>query len=281
MSSLRAADRRRPHARLAFALALLAVLALDGCGGSASPGASATSGLPAGSRAVVSASADSPSRARAYADAVDLRPADVPQLEVVAASTALGSSQEGGKGECGLHVSTRGRIAGVLSDRFRSGTAKHGVSVESAVEVMPSAARASAEVRSLRTVLGSASGRGCLARELGHASSVAAARGAGRRVSVKDTGVRLASIDLGSAVAGGGVAGFSVSFVMHFVLPTPSGPRSFALHMRADRLYAAVGNAEISLVVTGTGEVPPSALEAHLFSLLVERAVAGEAPSKD
>jgi hypothetical protein len=201
-----------------------------------------------------------------------LRPGDLPQFSAAAQTQKLGSSAAA---VCGLKVSTHGRLAGVRSDRFRSGTALHGVTLSSTIEVMRSASRSTAEISSVRSALANAAQRRCIRDRLGRAIEAAAARGAGRRVRITDGAVTLAPIQLGARFGGARVAGFIVGYVAHLKLRHPTAPAAYTFRTRSDLLYAAVGRTEISLFATATGSPAPASLEARLFSLLIVRAGAG------
>jgi hypothetical protein len=248
-------------------LLLLAALGAGGCGAASSHDSTgAASSAPA-----APASTRTPAGARAFAASVALRPGDLPQFSAAAQPQKLGSSTSA----CGLRVSTRGRVAGVRSDRFKSGTALHGVTLSSTIELMRSARRPRAEIASVRGALADARQRRCIRDKLGGAIEAAAARGAGRRVRITNGAVTLAPIALGATFARARVAGFSVGYVARLQLRRATGRVAYTFRTRSDILYAAVGRTEISLQVTATGAPPPASLEARLFSLLITRAGAG------
>jgi hypothetical protein len=253
----------RPATPLAV---VLAAFAAGGCGAQSTQ---RSSGAQGAAPHVPLTSASSPAGARAFAAGVQLRPGDLPQFSAAAQRQTLGSSSAA---VCGLKVSTRGRVAGVRSDRFRSGNALHGVTLEATVEVMRSTARSTAEISSVRSALANAAERRCIAGRLGRAIKAAARRGAGRRVGIADGVVTLAPIRLGARFGGARVAGFSVGYRARLKLRHRAGRAAYAFRTRSDLLYAAVGRTEISLFATATGASPPASLEARLFSLLIARA---------
>jgi hypothetical protein len=160
------------------------------------------------------------------------------------------------------------------SDSFRHEERLSYESVSSSVEVMPTIASVKREFEAVRTALGSATARQCLAHifdALGTQSQATHLHGETMRVTVG--GLRLAPMSLGSVSGTNGSLGMSLSTNLTYIFTLDGRSLTVPTTMHIDALAIAVGRAEVGLTTMTIGQAFPSELEGSLFSLLVSRAV--------
>lgn len=272
-----------PSKRTTIALALATVLGISGCGGSGNPSSQTTSNTGAGKASLTAASSNAEnSRPQflAFANAVNLKPQDMPGFvgktkESEHGSQIVNSVKDKARYERCLGIGKQGKpLFKHSSEKFEAGRGLRYLSASSEVEVARTKARAEKELTIARGVLTSPAKRGCVAQAfealLGGTHTIHT-RGHAVRITIGNT--RVQPLEVGAAAAGTS-GGFGISFSMDVTY-------SFSVYGRAltlpgvfyvDSLDFVVGRASVGLTTMTFGSPFPPAREATLFSLLVTRA---------
>lgn len=245
--------------RPAATIAILAAFGLSsGCGKGGQPRADA----PA-KAAPATARASSPpaepleaTRARAFAEAVNLRPTDLPGFSAVPKHGESESPTERQLGNDMLRCAgglggSRG-LGELGSGAYQRQIGLFNGSVSSAVSFSRSAAAASHELSTMR----SARARGCLGHYIDRIFSRGRYAGRFKRVSLTQ----------GSPPAPGTSGGFG------WRITAAISASAVRIPFYVDVLGFVYGSAEVTLVSTGVPNPFPAAGEERLFSLLLERA---------
>jgi len=244
--------------RLAPFLALLAAAGLLGACGKSEPS------TPAGKHR--SGGSGASSRARALAHAINLTAADVPGFVVHGKAKERESPAEKhlkAKLDACVHASSQKPVVEAGSPEFRREAGLASASVQSEVTVASSTAVAAGELanaRSRRT-------RDCVSRYIG--LLVRAQR---------HPGATLGAVSLVQRTPP--APGADGSFAWRISVPVTA--RGLTLGIYFDIFGFVSGANEVTLFVSGVPIPPPAQVEAHLFSLLLERTKAaerGRAPS--
>jgi hypothetical protein len=241
--------------------AATAIGLLSGCGGSA----------PAGAAAISAATTTHPitkAEATAYAHAVNLVPADVP--EMVSDSLEKESKPKRNdleEARCTGGPSPTRVVVTIKSAHFRSGSGLQVKGLESGVAVTSSAKVATRSVTAVRAALKNARARACLLRLAAKGFAKGFARGL-------DKGI---SFSLGRITVSVLPDSLSSSFAFRVIVPLAfgrAGSAPFHTHVYVDEHGFVTGAAEISLTAVGCSSPVPSATEQRLVSLLYRRAKA-------
>lgn len=198
----------------------------------------------------------SPSQAQAVANAIALRPSDLPTLSqqsnpITAQERQLNAQLTA----CAGGVPDSKGLAEGQSPSFAS-TGNLPVTINSNTEILPSAALVA---KDLAAITGSR-GLPCLQAQL--ARQLRSSISKGETLSVH--GARFPSVVSGSD----GTFAFRFSVVVH----ATSGASTVSVPLYADSIGFAYGQAEVSFTVVETGGKPSAALERRLAALLVARA---------
>jgi hypothetical protein len=281
-----------PISRKALPLSLALLVAfIAGCGSSSSSNAGSASitrpatGTPIGNPGQHSAppvrGLSARTQFRDFAQAVNLRPADVPDFiaeprkprQVHLHNRAFEENSQYER--C---FSSRREAKPLLksgSDRFKAGEGLHLEEASSAVEIAPTIAVARRELAEERRALQSESARRCLARAFDRLGTQGQAFRVGRgsmRITVGN--LRLAPMQLGSATSGtDGSAGFSMSMSITYTAHARGRTFRVPASLHIDHLAFLVGRAGVNLNIITLGASFPPELEATLFSRLVSRAL--------
>jgi hypothetical protein len=239
-----------------IALAAVTIVALgiaaSGCGETAK-----AVGLPA--------SGVTKTEAVAFAQAVNLTPADVPGM----VSVSLEKESKPGRGDieearCIGAPSPLESVAELKSPDFRSGQGLQEKQVKSGVEVRPSAMLAAQSLTAVTAAVHNARSRSCLLRLAATGFVKAFAHRRNKRIWFSVGRLTLSSLP--HSVSG--------SFGLRFTIPMTFGRGSllFRTNVYLDAFGFVKGPAQVSLSATGYSSPVPSSTEQRLLSLLYSRA---------
>lgn len=271
--------------RIVSVLLVASAALLAGCGGSSSSPPSSSVGEAPSTPAPAAPSGVSPNappRAQygAFANAVNLRPADLPGFTPNpkgAKQSKTGNAafeNESQYNACFAVQKTLKPVFKADSDAFKSGQVLRFEQASSTTRVMSSVAATRAEIARTRRAIESPSARRCLSRIFdGLGTNGRAVQHGARTVRTTVGNLRLAPLDVASATRGtdGGV-GLSISVTVTYTLTQAGHSAIFPTTLYADELMFGVGRASVSLGSLGLNELFPAELEAHLFTQLIGRA---------
>lgn len=239
---------------VAFLLAAV-VTGLSACSTSRPSAATATTGGAAHGRTTTTTAPLTKAQATQVADAINLRPADLPGYQ-----TSPPDNGDGGNDaatdqldSCANGAPQSATVADVSSDGFSQGTSLPEVQIESEVEAEQSAADAQTDLATIKTStarqcivtffqeeLGTAVGNGATISDVAMTPTASSAPGAdGSFGDVLSATMKVDGVSVGIDIAFDG-------FVDH--------------------------NYEVELTAFGIGESPPASTDQHLFGLLLSRA---------
>jgi hypothetical protein len=240
---------------LMSSLAASAAGVLVGCGGS---GGTSTSAGPTIAPAQVSTGTNAgKARAVAYASAVNLRPADLPKMNVVApeheapAPSANGLALDRCYGDVGHAI----HVAKVDSAKFASVTGREHVEIWSNVEVMPTAALAAKNNAANAGPLAFSCAKRFLPQTL--------ARVSGPRVRFGALTITRIPVSL--------PGGYGASITAR-ILGVPAAIEPVQPRLYTDALAFLAGRAEVALLTVAFPRPASAAMESALLALLYGRA---------
>jgi hypothetical protein len=256
------------------------VALLLGCGGSSSSPPTSSAGQAASTPAPIAASAGTNTSRRAqwaaFAEAVNLRPSDLPGFTAKVKTPKHHPDEASRYGACFALNNTLKPVFKAESDAFKSGEPLRFEQTGSSTSVMASTAASRAEIAIARREIRSPAARSCItAIFAGIARKAGGTKANGRTLRVTVGAVHLSPVDVSSATRGtGGGVGISISVGVTYVVTGGGRSVTVPVTLYADELMFAVGRATVSLGSLGLNELFPAELESHLFSVLVERASA-------
>ena len=219
-------------------VAVLAVVAA-GCGGSSSNSTRWTA-----------------AHARAFADAVILKPSDVPGFAASPPSETAADRQNVAQlAACAGAANPAQRIVDIHSDNFSRGSGLQLQRVGSSVDVFPSASL----VRLDYVKFTATSARHCVAAY----AAKALAQAPSSSVTFGTPAVQALTLSAGTSTN---------SFAYRFTIPVTAGSQTFSFYV--DLLFHGAGPAEVSFTDFGIGTPFPTSDQQRLFSLLINRAAA-------
>lgn len=220
----------------------------------------------------------------AFANAVNLRPGDVPGFAAKPKeakphhSTHKTVENQAQYQRCvGIGTETETKpLLDSSSDEFTSTHKLDSDSVSSEVQIMPTSATVVQNLAKFEKVLQDPTSRSCLVhlleKSLGIKSKTIHEHGT--TVSIRIGRVQLVPVQLGSLISGTeGGFGMNFSLTVTYFVSTRGRHATLPLPFGFDVLAFGVGRAEVTLSATGISEKFPRELEGKLLSLLVSRAL--------
>ena len=195
-------------------------------------------------------------RARAFADAVILKPADVPGYTASPYSQTAADRQNVAQlATCAGAVNPARRIVDIHSDSFSRGSGLQIQKVGSSVDVLPSAILAQED----STKFAASSARPCITAY----ATKALAQAPSSSVKFGTPAVQALTLPADTRAN---------SFGYRFAIPVTAGSQTFKFYV--DLLFHSAGPAEVAFTDFGIGTPFPASDQQRLFSLLISRATA-------